>query len=113
MQTSYMEAPVLNPFQNAQQDKLSHLEDFCCKEFKLTHLDFRSKSHHPTFVFARQIFFHIARSVLHIKITRIADYLDKHHATVIHSDRRIKDFLHINSEEGILAEQLINKYNNT
>jgi hypothetical protein len=83
------------------------VEQIVCESLNITPHQLHSKNRLKQFVFARHLFAYIMRKHYNFTFIEIAKYLNKHHATVMHSVKDTQNFVAINDYKTCNALKLI------
>jgi len=86
---------------------IKQVEQIVCESLNITSHQLHNKTRLKEFVFARHLFAYIMRKHYNFTFIEIAKYLNKHHATVMHSVKDTQNFVTINDYKTCNALKLI------
>jgi hypothetical protein len=86
---------------------IKQVEQIVCESLSITSHQLHNKTRLKEFVFARHLFAYIMRKHYNFTFIEIAKYLNKHHATVMHSVKDTQNFVAINDYKTCNALKLI------
>lgn len=80
-------------------DRINLLREAVCKHYNISVEDFDDRRRFREVVDAKRMFCFFARKHFKKTYKSIADLLNSHHATVIHHEKKMKDYLSFDKEE--------------
>lgn len=93
------------------KNKLEKIFTFVCEQLSVNPEQVVKRSRKEHLVFARQVYFYVAKTCIKSTLKQIAGYLSLDHSTVVHGIKRVEDLIYTEKKTRDQINEIVRSVN--